>query len=51
MALFFDGKNTELLRELAVYRRQLLEKLHIDQKQIDCLDYLIFQIQKMIGQI
>lgn len=51
IALFHDGKNTELLRGLAVHRRRLLEKLHADQKQIDCFDYLIFQIQKNTGRI
>lgn len=46
LALLQSGKNTELLRMLAAYRRQLLERLHADQRQIDCLDYFIFQITK-----
>lgn len=42
-----DGlKTTEVLRELGIYRGSLLDKVHIRQKQIDVLDYLINQIKK-----
>ncbi len=36
-----DGK----LRLLSQHRKNLLEALHKNQKQIDCLDYLIFNIE------
>lgn len=31
---------------LAAHRKYLLEQLHMTQKQIECLDYLAYQIQK-----
>lgn len=39
-------KSAELLRILAVHRQKLLELLHQNEQQIDCLDYLIYQIEK-----
>ncbi len=33
------------LKLLAVHRRSLLEEIHKDQKQIDCLDYLVYNIE------
>ncbi len=30
---------------LAGHRKQLLNELHINQKRIDCLDYLIFTLK------
>lgn len=41
-----DGKTQELLRQLTLQRRKLLEDLHRSGKRIDCLDYLVYQIQK-----
>lgn len=40
------GKTAEALRLLACHRRQLLEELHREQKRIDCLDYLVYQINR-----
>ncbi|MCI8717625.1 MAG: hypothetical protein HFH63_08750 [Lachnospiraceae bacterium] len=37
---------TQGLQLLAIHRRTLLDNLHKEQKQIDCLDYLIYQIEK-----
>lgn len=34
------------LKLLAAHRRSLLDELHKEQKQIDCLDYLVYQIEK-----
>lgn len=31
------------------YRRSLLDVLHTDQRKIDCLDYLVYQLKKEIG--
>ncbi|HIT92945.1 MAG TPA: hypothetical protein IAD11_08505 [Candidatus Stercorousia faecigallinarum] len=50
IANFFRLENarkiSEQLRLLASHRKNLLNKLHINQKQIDCLDYLIFNIEQ-----
>ena len=34
-------------RLLEVYRRSLLDDLHKAQKHIDCLDYLLYQLNSM----
>ncbi len=36
----------ELLRALSHHRRELLELVHLSEKRIDCLDYLVYQIEK-----
>ena len=40
------GKISEQLRLLSAHRKELLNRLHINQRQIDCLDYLIFSIEQ-----
>lgn len=40
------GKTAEGLKLLAVHRRSLLDQLHEEQKRIDCLDYLVWQMEK-----
>lgn len=40
------GKKAHGLKQLAIYRRTLLDVIHQEQKYIDCLDYLVYQIQK-----
>lgn len=39
-----EGKNREQLRLLTMHRATLLDQLHVSQRQIDCLDYLIYQM-------
>lgn len=39
-------KNQEELMLLRKHRSSLLDQLHKSQKQIDCLDYLIYQIER-----
>mgnify|MGYP000581695562 CR=1 FL=1 len=39
-------KVAEGLKLLATHRRSLLDDLHKDQKQIDCLDYLVYKLEK-----
>lgn len=34
------------LKILSSHRRALLEEVHKGQKEIDCLDYLVYQIEK-----
>lgn len=40
------GMSTEGLKRLSIHRRLLLEELHKTQKQIDCLDYLVYKIEQ-----
>lgn len=46
MELAGKQERGELLRVLSHHRRELLDLVHQSEKQIDCLDYLIFQIEK-----
>lgn len=39
-------KEQEELSVLRKHRTSLLDKLHKSQKQIDCLDYLIYQMER-----
>lgn len=43
---FFKYEKTVQLNLLAKHRINLLDKLHKSQKQIDCLDYLIFNLKQ-----
>lgn len=40
------GKEENGLKRLAVHRKNLLDSLHREQKCIDCLDYLVYQMRK-----
>ena len=40
------GKQATGIQLLQKHRRSLLDNLHQDQKQIDCLDYLLYMMQK-----
>lgn len=40
------GKQVTGTQLLQKHRRSLLDNLHRDQKQIDCLDYLLFMMGK-----
>ena len=46
MALQDSEGEEQQLRLLSVHRKHLLEKLHRDERRIDCLDYLIYQMEK-----
>lgn len=41
-----EGKLCDGIRKLRQHRAELLEDLHREQKRLDCLDYLIFMLQK-----
>ena len=41
-----NGRKEELLRRLENHRKGLLHKVHEGEKQIDCLDYLVYQIDR-----
>jgi DNA-binding transcriptional MerR regulator len=40
------GKTREQLHLLSCQRTSLLQKVHENQKRIDCLDFLIFNMKK-----
>ena len=46
MELAEKRESAELLRLLSHHRRELLDTVHQNEKRIDCLDYLIYQIEK-----
>ena len=45
MDLQYSEDEEQQIRLLSGHRKHLLEKLHRDEKRIDCLDYLIYQMQ------
>ena len=46
LALERSGEYREQLRLLSAHRRYLLDCLHQEERRIDCLDYLLYQIEK-----
>lgn len=46
IACLDNGKKDELLKRLENHRNGLLQKVHEGEKQIDCLDYLVYQIDR-----
>ena len=46
MELAEAGERKRLFKLLERQRRLLLDSVHSREKQIDCLDYLVFQIRK-----
>ena len=45
-ALVQEEMRGELMRVLSLHRRALLDTVHENKRRIDCLDYLIYQIEK-----
>lgn len=46
MACLDGNKKAKLLKRLENHRKDLLNKVHEGEKQIDCLDYLVYQINR-----
>ena len=46
MKLAQENNVEELLSQLCVYRKHLMEQTHNYQENIDCLDYLIYSLKK-----
>lgn len=44
--LILDGKTQSVLNTLGNYRKKLLDEIHTNKRRIDCLDYLIYKIEK-----
>lgn len=51
IACMEQGKKKELLKRLEEHRKGLLNKVHEEEKQIDCLDYLVYQIRRCESKI
>jgi len=47
MVLVKESQISDMLQILTGYRKTLLCSLHKKQKQIDCLDYLLYKIKKI----
>ena len=47
MAYIKAGRYFDILPILSQYRETLLGTVHIGQKQIDCLDFLIYKLKKL----
>ncbi len=41
-----EGRSAELLAALQSSRRELLSGIHAEQKKLDCLDYLVYQLRR-----
>ena len=39
-------KQGELMQVLSLHRRVLLDAVHENERRIDCLDYLVYQLEK-----
>ena len=46
LSLIGQGLEKEALSLLARHRKNLLEHCHAAERKIDCLDYLVYQIEK-----
>ena len=44
--LILGGKTQSVLNILGEHRKHLLDEVHTNQKRIDCLDHLIYKIEK-----
>ena len=41
-----EGREGDEVDLLEAHRKALLDRLHQNQRQIDCLDYLLYQLRK-----
>lgn len=46
MTIMKERRHADMLPILSGYRTRLIDTVHIRQKQIDCLDFLIYKIKK-----
>ena len=51
MELDAEQNYVDLLFQLSQYRKTLLEQVHLRQKELDCLDFLIYRLKKQKSQI
>lgn len=50
VSLMEQGREKEGLALLSRHRKKLLERCHTAEKRIDCLDYLVYQVEKKVKQ-
>lgn len=50
LSLVGQGREAEALGLLAQHRKALLEHCHTAEKKIDCLDYLVYHMEKQIKE-
>ncbi len=43
--LMAHGKKKEALKLIGKHRKQVLDCCHAEQRKIDCLDYLVYQLE------
>lgn len=41
-----EGRTKEQAKLLSIHRAALLDRVHAEQKMIDCLDYLVYELKK-----
>ena len=41
-----EGKRREQFKLLSLHRASLLDRVHVSQSMIDCLDYLVYSMKK-----
>lgn len=41
-----EGKRQEQFRLLSLHRASLLDRVHVSQNMIDCLDYLVYTMKR-----
>lgn len=46
LALEQEAKTAEQIQLLTAHRQRLLDQIHRDERRMECLDYLVYQIQK-----
>ena len=46
LALGKEGKTADQLRLLSAHRQRLLDQIHRGEKRVECLDYLVYRIEK-----
>lgn len=51
MELAQEGRKPELLKLLSCHKQNLLTTMHKSQKEIDCLDFLTFRLEKEANKI
>ena len=44
--LYSAGQMRDVARALRRHRLKLMEKLHESQRQVDCLDFLVYRMEK-----
>lgn len=49
--LYAEGQVKDAVKILRRHRCSLMEQLHDSQSKVDCLDFLVWQMEKSQGQV